>query len=93
MEHLLEVTDLSIDFSGRDGTVRAVDEVSFVIRGGERLGLVGESGAGKSVVARALLGLTKKPGPSRPGPWCSTAATSCGCPIASSTACAAGASR
>jgi len=62
MDALLEVTDLSVDFSGRSGSIRAVDEVSFVIRRGERLGLVGESGAGKSVVARALLGLTKPPG-------------------------------
>jgi peptide/nickel transport system ATP-binding protein len=62
MESLLEVTNLSVDFSGRQGTVRAVDDVSFVLRSGERLGLVGESGAGKSVVARALLGLTKAPG-------------------------------
>jgi len=62
MESLLEVTDLSVDFSGRHGTVRAVDKISFVLRSGERLGLVGESGAGKSVVARAVLGLTKPPG-------------------------------
>jgi oligopeptide/dipeptide ABC transporter ATP-binding protein len=62
MDNLLEVTDLSVDFTGRDGTVRAVDQVSFVLRSGERLGLVGESGAGKSVIARALLGLTKAPG-------------------------------
>jgi oligopeptide/dipeptide ABC transporter ATP-binding protein len=62
MANLLEVTDLSVDFTSREGTVRAVDQVSFVLRSGERLGLVGESGAGKSVVARALLGLTKAPG-------------------------------
>jgi peptide/nickel transport system ATP-binding protein len=62
MESVLEVTDLSVDFSSRHRTVRAVDQVNFVLRGGERLGLVGESGAGKSVIARALLGLTKAPG-------------------------------
>jgi len=59
---LLDVRDLSVDFDGPHGTVRAVDAVSFTVGRGERVGLVGESGSGKSVVARAILGLIKPPG-------------------------------
>jgi len=52
---LLEITDLSLEFRGRGGTVRALEAVSLSVRAGEMLGLVGESGSGKSVTAYALL--------------------------------------
>ncbi|RMF93911.1 MAG: ATP-binding cassette domain-containing protein, partial [Nitrospinota bacterium] len=48
MGPLLEVKDLCIDFKMEEGILRAVDRVSFTIDRGEILGLVGESGAGKS---------------------------------------------
>ena len=49
---LLEVTDLCVDFEIGDRQVRAVDEVSFTMGEGEILGLVGESGCGKSTTTR-----------------------------------------
>ncbi|HKY90347.1 MAG TPA: ATP-binding cassette domain-containing protein, partial [Nevskiaceae bacterium] len=55
---LLEVRDLDIRFRTPGGTVRAVDGLSFTLDAGQTLGLVGESGAGKSQTALALLGLT-----------------------------------
>ena len=51
---LLEVTDLQVDYPGAGRAVRAVDGVSFNIREGETVGLVGESGCGKSSLSRAL---------------------------------------
>jgi peptide/nickel transport system ATP-binding protein len=59
---LLEVTDLFTRFHTPRGTVRAVDGVSFSLRRGETLGIVGESGCGKSVLARTILGLLAKDG-------------------------------
>jgi peptide/nickel transport system ATP-binding protein len=59
---LLEVRDLRIDFATRRGTLTAVDEVSFHIDEGEVLGLVGESGAGKSLTGAAIIGLLEPPG-------------------------------
>ena len=61
-EHLLSVDDLRTYFATDRGVVRAVDGVSFDVRPGEVVGLVGESGAGKSVVARSLLRLVDDPG-------------------------------
>ena len=58
---LLEVEDLCVEFHGRDAVVRAVDGVSFELQQGEILGLVGESGCGKSVSSLAILGLLEKP--------------------------------
>jgi len=59
---LLEVEDLRVEFAAPEGTVRAVDGVSFEIREGETLGLVGESGCGKSITALSLLRLIAPPG-------------------------------
>ncbi|SEW01652.1 ABC transporter ATP-binding protein [Natrinema salifodinae] len=59
---LLEVEDLVVQFYTDDGVVRAVDGVSYEIRAGEAVGLVGESGAGKSVASLALLDLIERPG-------------------------------
>jgi oligopeptide/dipeptide ABC transporter ATP-binding protein len=59
---LLEVTDLSTHFATAAGEVRAVDRVSLHVDEGETLGLVGESGCGKSVLALSLLRLVPPPG-------------------------------
>ena len=59
---LLEVENLQTQFFTEDGTVRAVDGVSFQIGEGEIVGLVGESGAGKSVASASLLRLVESPG-------------------------------
>ncbi|HSE98141.1 MAG TPA: ABC transporter ATP-binding protein [Blastocatellia bacterium] len=58
---LLEVSDLKVYFDTDDGTVKAVDGVSFRIFPGETLGLVGESGCGKSVTAFSILKLLDSP--------------------------------
>jgi peptide/nickel transport system ATP-binding protein len=57
---LLEVEDLECHFHTLDGVVRAVDGVSFAVRRGETLGIVGESGCGKSVTALSILRLLQK---------------------------------
>jgi peptide/nickel transport system ATP-binding protein len=60
-ERLLEVRDLSTHFFTDDGVVRAVDGVSFHIDKGETLGVVGESGCGKSVTALSIMRLIPQP--------------------------------
>jgi peptide/nickel transport system ATP-binding protein len=61
-EPVLSVRDLSVEFVTRRGTLRALDGVSFDIHRGEVLGVVGESGAGKSVTGAAIIGLIEPPG-------------------------------
>ena len=58
---LLEVDDLSVTFDAEGGTVTVVDRVSFNVEAGETLGIVGESGCGKSVTALSIMGLLPKP--------------------------------
>jgi oligopeptide transport system ATP-binding protein len=60
-EHLLQVRGLSTHFFTPDGTVQAVDDVSFDVGYGETLGLVGESGCGKSVTALSIARLVADP--------------------------------
>jgi peptide/nickel transport system ATP-binding protein len=59
---LLEVRQLRVEFPSRRGTLVAIDDVSFTIAPGEVLGVVGESGAGKSVTGAAIIGLIEPPG-------------------------------
>ena len=59
---LLEVKGLKTYFYTEDGVVRAVDGVSFEVYPGEVLGLVGESGCGKSVTSLSIMRLISKPG-------------------------------
>jgi peptide/nickel transport system ATP-binding protein len=59
---LLEVEDLKTHFFLDEGTVRAVDGASFSLRRGETLGVVGESGCGKSITARSIMQIVRKPG-------------------------------
>lgn len=59
---LLEVRDLVVEFPTRRGVLRALDRVSFSIDSGEILGVVGESGAGKSLTGAAIVGLLERPG-------------------------------
>ena len=59
---LLQVKDLVVEFPGRHGTLRALDRISFDIAPGEILGVVGESGAGKSLTGAAIIGLLEPPG-------------------------------
>jgi oligopeptide/dipeptide ABC transporter ATP-binding protein len=59
---ILEVQDLSVHFHTENGLLKAVDHVSFHVAAGETLGLVGESGCGKSVSALSILRLVPSPG-------------------------------
>ncbi len=59
---LLEVHDLAVNFTGLDGVARAVDGIDLIVGEGETVGLVGESGCGKSVTALAILRLVEPPG-------------------------------
>jgi peptide/nickel transport system ATP-binding protein len=59
---LLEVDHLRVEFAHRHGALRALDDVSFSLAAGEILGVVGESGAGKSLTGAAIIGLLDPPG-------------------------------
>ena len=59
---LLQVRNLIVEFPNRRGTLRALDDISFEIAPGEILGVVGESGAGKSLTGAAIIGLLEPPG-------------------------------
>ena len=58
MSNILEVSNLSINFATRDGSFKAVDDISFNIESNKTMALVGESGSGKSVTAMSI-----RPGP------------------------------
>src|ERR1700754_4875875 len=59
---LLQVSNLVVEFPNRRGTLRALDDISFEIAAGEILGVVGESGAGKSLTGASIIGLLEPPG-------------------------------
>jgi len=59
---ILEVRNLAVEFPTRRGTLTALNDVSFAIAPGEVLGVVGESGAGKSMTGAAIIGLLEPPG-------------------------------
>ncbi|MCJ7782236.1 MAG: ATP-binding cassette domain-containing protein, partial [Acidimicrobiia bacterium] len=61
-DRLLEIRGLKTHFDTRQGVVKAVDEVSLTVNRGEVLGLVGESGCGKSVTSLSIMGLIPHPG-------------------------------
>ncbi len=62
MSHLLEVDNLEVKFGLRQGDLTAINGISFDLDEGQRMGLVGESGAGKSVTGFAVINLISKPG-------------------------------
>lgn len=59
---LLEVDNLSVEFMSRGNRIRAVNGVSYSVNAGETLGIIGESGSGKSVTAQAIMGILDHPG-------------------------------
>jgi len=62
MKDILVVEDLTTHFFTEKGVVKAVDGNSFVLKEGQTLGVVGESGCGKSITAMSILNLIEKPG-------------------------------
>jgi peptide/nickel transport system ATP-binding protein len=60
-EALLEIKDLAVEFHTDDAVVRAVNGIELRLRRGETLGLVGETGAGKTTIARTIMGILPKP--------------------------------
>src|SRR5438067_722872 len=62
MTSVLQVSGLRVEFPTSRGPFKAVDDVSFAVSPGERLGLIGESGSGKSTIALSLMRLIKPPG-------------------------------
>ena len=62
MAHLLEVKNLKTQFETDNGSFFAVDDVSFHVESGKTLGIVGESGCGKSVTSLSIMRLVQHPG-------------------------------
>ena len=62
MTTTLQVTNLRVYYHTPRGTIKAVDDVSFAVEAGERYGLIGESGSGKSTIALAIMRLIRPPG-------------------------------
>lgn len=62
---LVAVKDLHVEFDVRDGIVHAVDGASFTLYRGQTLGIIGESGCGKSITAKAIMNMVPKPGKMR----------------------------
>ena len=60
-EPILDIRNLSVEYATRQGSVRAVDDVSFSITPGEVFGLAGESGSGKSTIAHAIMRILRPP--------------------------------
>jgi oligopeptide/dipeptide ABC transporter ATP-binding protein len=61
-DSLIEVKNLRIHFNVRDGVVKAVDGLNFEIKRGQTVGIIGESGCGKSIAAKAVMHMVPKPG-------------------------------
>jgi peptide/nickel transport system ATP-binding protein len=61
-EPLVEIKDLNVEFEVRDGIVHALDGVTFTVNRGETIGVIGESGCGKSVTAKTVMQMVPKPG-------------------------------
>ncbi|HET7385791.1 MAG TPA: ABC transporter ATP-binding protein [Nocardioidaceae bacterium] len=59
---LLSLDDLKVEFHTRDGVVHAVNGVNYTVESGQTLGVIGESGSGKSVTAQAVMGIVPSPG-------------------------------
>ena len=59
LKNLLEIDNLKIRFMSDQETVNAVNDISIIIKSGEVLGIVGESGAGKSTMGKAAMGYTQ----------------------------------
>jgi peptide/nickel transport system ATP-binding protein len=62
MPHLLDIQNLEVKFALRTGDITAINNVNLTLDSGEKLGLVGESGAGKSVTGFSIINLISKPG-------------------------------
>ena len=62
MSHLLQIHDLEVKFALRTGDITAIDGINLTLDRGEKLGIVGESGAGKSVTGFSIINLLSKPG-------------------------------
>ena len=70
MTPILHVENLRVYYHTARGTVKAVDDVSFDVAAGERFGLIGESGSGKSTIALAIMRLIRPPGVVESGAIC-----------------------
>ena len=62
---LLDISDLTVEFATRRGTVRAIQQVNISVAKGETLGVVGESGSGKSVTSYAVMRILDRAGQDR----------------------------